>query len=96
MLQAIELIAFIWPVFFRHRSGQAMIGTALASERLIGDSIGLPGSPFFAFMAVALYGIMTNVGFTGGWILELLSRLVWWAGWTRLAKWPSRGARYFR
>ncbi len=37
------------------------------------------GSPLFAAFAVIIYGIMANICFTGGWILELLSRRIWGA-----------------
>jgi hypothetical protein len=51
-----------------------MLLTGLVTEHVVGDAIGVPGSPLFAIFAVVIYGIMANVCFTGGWILELLSR----------------------
>jgi hypothetical protein len=51
--------------------------TAFITEKLIGEAIGLSGTPIFEILAVLIYGIMANVCFTGGWILELLSRRIW-------------------
>jgi hypothetical protein len=51
--------------------------TAFVTENQIGDAIGLSGSPLFEILAVIIYGIMANICFTGGWILELLSRRIW-------------------
>jgi len=58
-------------------SGVIILATAYVTEKIIGEAIGLPDPPFFAIIAVVLYGIMANVCFTGGWILELLSRRMW-------------------
>jgi hypothetical protein len=54
-----------------------MLITGFVTEHVVGEAIGVPGSPFFAIVAVIVYGIMANVCFTGGWILELLSRRIW-------------------
>lgn len=51
--------------------------TALVTEKLFGEPIGLSGSPLFEILAVVIYAIMANVCFTGGWILEVLSRRIW-------------------
>ncbi len=51
--------------------------TAFVTENQIGDAIGLSGSPLFEILAVLIYGIMANACFTGGWILEMLSRRIW-------------------
>jgi len=54
-----------------------MLGTALVTEPIIGEAVGLPDSPLFGVMAVIAYGVMANVCFTGGWIVELICRRVW-------------------
>jgi hypothetical protein len=54
-----------------------MLITGFVTDHIIGEAIGVPGSPFFAIVAVIVYGIMANICFTGGWILELLSRRIW-------------------
>jgi hypothetical protein len=54
-----------------------MLITGYVTEHVVGEAIGVPASPFFALMGVIVYGIMANVCFTGGWILELLSRRIW-------------------
>jgi hypothetical protein len=60
-------------------SAIVMLMTGFVTEHVIGEAIGVPGSPFFAMVAVIVYGIMANICFTGGWILELLSRRIWGA-----------------
>jgi hypothetical protein len=54
-----------------------MLMTGFVTEHIVGEAIGVPGSPFFAMVAVIVYGIMANICFTAGWILELLSRRIW-------------------
>jgi hypothetical protein len=56
-----------------------MLITSLVTENFIGEAIGVPGSSLFAIIAVAFYAVMANVCFTGGWVLELLSRRIWGA-----------------
>jgi hypothetical protein len=58
-------------------SAIVMLLTGFVTEHLIGEAIGVPSSPLFALAAVIVYGLMANVCFTGGWILELLSRRIW-------------------
>jgi hypothetical protein len=58
-------------------SAIVMLITGFVTEHVIGEAIGVPGSPFFAIVAVIVYGSMANICFTGGWILELLSRRIW-------------------
>jgi hypothetical protein len=60
-------------------SAIVMLITGFVTEHVIGEAIGVPGSPFFAVLAVIAYGIMANICFTGGWILETLSRRIWGA-----------------
>jgi hypothetical protein len=54
-----------------------ILGTAFVTDRLVGEPAGLPDPPFFAFLGVVAYGVAANICFTGGWILELVSRRVW-------------------
>ena len=58
-------------------SAIVMLITGFVTEHVIGEAIGVPGSPLFAIVAVIVYGLMANICFTGGWILELLSRHIW-------------------
>jgi hypothetical protein len=58
-------------------SAIVMLLTGFVTEHIVGEAIGVPGSPFFAMVAVIVYGIMANICFTGGWILELFSRRIW-------------------
>jgi hypothetical protein len=53
--------------------------TGLVSAHLAGDAIGVSGSPLFEIFAVIIYGIMANICFTCGWVLELFSRRIWGA-----------------
>ena len=41
------------------------------------SDFGLPDPPIFGVIAAIAYGVMANVCFTGGWILELIVRQVW-------------------
>jgi hypothetical protein len=58
-------------------SGLIILITAYVTEHMIGVAIGLPDPPIFAIIAAVLYGVMANLCFTGGWILELLIRRIW-------------------
>jgi hypothetical protein len=51
--------------------------TALLCEHFLGDPIGLPDPPGFAFLGIAAYGIIANICYTGGWIAELVVQQVW-------------------
>jgi hypothetical protein len=51
-----------------------MLIMGFMTGHVIGDGL---GSPLFAVFAVIIYGIMANICFTAGWILELLSRRIW-------------------
>jgi hypothetical protein len=51
--------------------------TGLLCEHFLGDPIGIPNPPIFAFFAVAAYGIMANLCYTGGWAAELLVQRIW-------------------
>jgi hypothetical protein len=50
---------------------------ALASEILFGKEFGLPDPPIFAIIGILIYGLIANVCFTGGWIVELILRKLW-------------------
>lgn len=58
-------------------SGTLCLITGILCEHFLGDPIGIPDPPFFAFLAVAAYGIMANVCYTGGWLSELLVKKIW-------------------
>ncbi len=58
-------------------TGFVCITSGLVAERLVGVPIGLPDPPLFALVAVAAYGIMANVCYTGGWIAEVIVNKVW-------------------
>jgi len=49
----------------------------LVSEKIVGEAIGIPDPPIFGVFAVFAYGIMANVCYTGGWIVELVVRAAW-------------------
>jgi hypothetical protein len=53
--------------------------TGSVTEHVVGDAIGVSGSPLFEIFAVIIYGIMANICFTGGWVLELFSHRIWGA-----------------
>jgi hypothetical protein len=55
-------------------TGVLLLVNATVAERVLGDPIGLPSPPLFALMGVILYGVMANVCFTGGWVVEILRR----------------------
>jgi hypothetical protein len=58
-------------------SGIIILTTGYITEHMTGEATGIPDPPFFAIIAVIVYGVMANICFTGGWILELLSRQMW-------------------
>jgi len=58
-------------------SSVAILATAYVTEKFVGETIGLPDPPMFAVAAAIFYGLMANICFTGGWILELVSRRIW-------------------
>jgi hypothetical protein len=53
--------------------------TGLVTEYPVADAIGVSGSPLLEIFAVIIYGIMANICFTGGWVLELFSQRIWGA-----------------
>jgi hypothetical protein len=55
-------------------SAIVMLIIGFATEHVAGGGF---GSPLFVVFAVILYAITANICFTGGWILELLSRRLW-------------------
>lgn len=50
---------------------------AAGSFFLFNSDFGLPDPPLFALFGVVIYGIMANVCFTGGWLVELVMRKIW-------------------
>jgi hypothetical protein len=55
-----------------------VIGIVGAGSYFLFDSdFGLPDPPLFALLAAVIYGIMANICFTGGWIVELAIRKAW-------------------
>jgi hypothetical protein len=53
----------------------AVVG--MGSYFFFNSDFGLPGSPLFAVFGVVIYGILANICFTGGWIVELIVRKAW-------------------
>ena len=51
--------------------------TGILCENFLGDPIGIPDPPVFALLVVAVYGIMANLCYTGGWVAELLVQKIW-------------------
>ena len=51
--------------------------TGILCEHFLGEPFGIPDPPIFAFLAVAAYGFMANVCYTGGWVAELLVQKIW-------------------
>jgi hypothetical protein len=49
----------------------------LGTYFLFDGDFGLPGSPGFTLFGILLYGILANVCFTGGWLVELIVRKIW-------------------
>ncbi|MBI1963355.1 MAG: hypothetical protein HY616_02680 [Candidatus Rokubacteria bacterium] len=46
-------------------------------ERAAGVPLGFPTPPLLVAIAVLAYGVVVNVFYTGGWILELLVARLW-------------------
>ena len=51
--------------------------TALISEQLLGEPIGMPDPPVRIVFAVVLFVVGANACYTGGWIGELLVKQAW-------------------
>ncbi|MBY0492821.1 MAG: hypothetical protein K2Y23_01280 [Cyanobacteria bacterium] len=51
----------------------AVIGGYISGE----PDFGFPDPPIFAILGVIAFGIMANVCYTGGWIVELIVRRAW-------------------
>ena len=47
---------------------------AVAAQEFFNSDFGVPDPPFFALFGVILYGILANICFTAGWIVELFLR----------------------
>jgi hypothetical protein len=49
----------------------------LGSELLFNSEFGIPNPPGLALIGVIIYGILANLCFTGGWVVELVIRRIW-------------------
>ena len=47
------------------------------SERWLGIPIGLPDPPVFAVLGAIAFGVLANVCYAGGWVVELIVRRTW-------------------
>lgn len=54
-----------------------LLACGTVCERVLGDPIGIPDPPLFAVIGVLLYGLVANICYSGGWILELIVIAVW-------------------
>lgn len=50
---------------------------ALVGDFVFGIPLGLPDPPIFAILAIIFYGIIANVCYTGGWVVEVLVSKAW-------------------
>ena len=50
---------------------------AFGCDRSVGVPLGMPRPPLLVLIAVVAYGIVVNVFYTCGWILELLVARLW-------------------
>ena len=57
-------------------SGCLILISAVATESITGEAVGLPDPPIFAILGVVAYAVLANVCYTGGWVVELLSRRI--------------------
>jgi hypothetical protein len=58
-------------------SAGLIIATAWTCEQIGGVPLGLPDPPILAVIGVIAFGVIANVCYTGGWIVELLVAKVW-------------------
>ena len=58
-------------------SAAVIFATAWTCEQIGGVPIGLPDPPILAVIGVIAFGVIANVCYTGGWIVELLVAKVW-------------------
>jgi hypothetical protein len=49
----------------------------LGAYFLFNSDFGVPDPPLFAVLGVIFYGVVVNICYTGGWIVELLIRTAW-------------------
>jgi len=54
-----------------------MVIVSMITDRLIGVPIGMPDPPVFALLGIFVYGIMANMLYTAGWIVELVLAGAW-------------------
>ena len=55
----------------------AMFISATFGEIFLAQAIGLPDPPIIMILGILLYGIMANILYTGGWVIELVVRKLW-------------------
>jgi hypothetical protein len=53
-------------------AGVLIISCALIAEPFGGETMGIPDPPIFAPFAILAYGVMANICYTAGWVVELL------------------------
>ena len=58
-------------------TSSVFVETAVISEYLTGEPIGMPDPPVIVVVAAVLFVVGANVCYTGGWIGELLVRRAW-------------------
>jgi len=58
-------------------SSVAILIIAAVGERAMPNAQVLPDPPIFLLVPVILFGVMANVCYTGGWIVELLVKYAW-------------------
>jgi hypothetical protein len=58
-------------------SAAVIITTAWTCEQFGGVPLGLPDPPILAVIGVIAFGVIANVCYTGGWIVELLVAKAW-------------------
>ena len=58
-------------------SGVIILVTAIITERYLGEPVGLLDPPIFIVLSVIVYGVLANICFTGGWLVEFIVKNVW-------------------
>ena len=58
-------------------SALVVICISIASYEIYKSDFGMPDPPLFALIAIIIYGVLANIFYTGGWVLELLVHAIW-------------------
>jgi hypothetical protein len=58
-------------------SAAVILIIGLTYETISNQPVGLPDPPIFILVPVVVFGLMANVCYTGGWVVELLIRRAW-------------------